>query len=377
MEFRPTRESPDAWHMTDDLHAEHGKGDPFAAAIRATRMSMIITDPRKPDNPIVFANDAFLRLTGYTREEILGRNCRFLQGPDTDPKAVQQVREAIEANSDISIDLLNYRKDGSAFWNALYISPVTNEQGEMQFFFASLLDVSDRKDSEQRVLADKDRFEDAVKQRTKELEEALEAQTVLIHEVDHRVKNNLQMVASLIVMQSRTIKDEETRRSMAAMLSRIEALGTVHRRLYQSKDVSRFDIADFTDDLVSDLLTASGQSEIRKELDLQPVIISARRATPVALMINELVTNALKHAYERDEDGNAKGTLNVRLHNHGEHIHLEITDDGVGMDGHEEKDSFGTRLIDSLARQLHAEVSWEDARPGTRVKISLPAEETE
>lgn len=81
MDWKQTREPADAWHMTDDLHAEHGKGDPFAAAIRATRMSMIITDPRRPDNPIVFVNDAFLRLTGYERREVMGRNCRFLQGP--------------------------------------------------------------------------------------------------------------------------------------------------------------------------------------------------------------------------------------------------------------------------------------------------------
>lgn len=376
MEFKPTRESPDAWHMTDDLHAEHGKGDPFAAAIRATRMSMIITDPRKADNPIVFVNDAFLRLTGYSRNEVLGSNCRFLQGPDTDRQSVERVREAIQANSDIAIDLLNYRKDGSAFWNALYISPVSNDRGEVQFFFASQLDVTDRKESEHRVKADKERFEAAVKERTRELEEALEAQTVLIHEVDHRVKNNLQMVASLIIMQKRTIKDEETRHSLDAMLSRIEALGTVHRRLYQSKDVSRFDLADFVDDLISDLLTASGHSEIRKELDLQPVIISAQKATPVALMMNELVTNALKHAFHREGDETAKGTLGVRLHNHGEHINIEIADDGVGFDGKQENsDSFGTRLIHSLARQLHAEVTWENANPGTRVKIKLPADE--
>jgi PAS domain-containing protein len=73
-------ENADAWHMTGDLHAEQGKGDPFAAAIRATRMPMIVTDPRQPDNPIVFANDAFLHLTGYRRDEVMGRNCRFLQG---------------------------------------------------------------------------------------------------------------------------------------------------------------------------------------------------------------------------------------------------------------------------------------------------------
>ena len=105
----------DDWHLTGDIDHEMGRGDPFAAAIRGTRMSMIITDPRQPDNPIVFANAAFQKLTGYDREEIIGRNCRFLQGPLTDPHAVVEIREAIAAERDLQIDILNYRKDGSSF----------------------------------------------------------------------------------------------------------------------------------------------------------------------------------------------------------------------------------------------------------------------
>lgn len=136
--------SADDWHLTDRLNAEQGKGDPFAAAVRATRMAMIITNPRLPDNPIVFVNDAFLRLTGYERDEIMGANCRFLQGPNTDRDSVRQVREAIEEQHDITIELLNYRKDGTPFWNALYLSPVVNETGDLLFYFASQMDVTDR-----------------------------------------------------------------------------------------------------------------------------------------------------------------------------------------------------------------------------------------
>ena len=77
-------EPAEAWRLTDELRAEHGKGDPFAAAVRATRMAMIITDPRQDDNPIVFVNDAFASITGCDRDEIMGTNCRFLQGEGTD-----------------------------------------------------------------------------------------------------------------------------------------------------------------------------------------------------------------------------------------------------------------------------------------------------
>ena len=374
MDWKRTREPADAWRMTDDLHAEHGKGDPFAAAIRATRMSMIITDPRQQDNPIVFANDAFLRLTGYERDEVMGKNCRFLQGPKTDKAAVDKVRAAIEDRADIAVDLLNYRKDGSSFWNALYISPVSNDKGELQFFFASQLDVSDRKSSEHRVKADKDRFEKAVQERTSELEAALEAQTTLLHEVDHRVKNNLQMISSLIIMQSRTMKDESTKQSLSTMLARIEALSTVHRRLYQSKDVSRFDVSDFARDLVSDLLTASGRSEIKSTLDLEPIVISAEKATPVALMVNELVTNALKHAFKEKPDGTRTGRIGIKMSQPDGHFNIEVSDDGVGMADASGDASFGMRLIKSLARQLRADIEWRDAGPGTKVIISMPNE---
>lgn len=132
--------------LLDHLQAESNRADPFAAAVRATRMPMIVTDPRLFDNPIVFANDAFLALTGYERIEVTGRNCRFLQGPDTDPEAVDAIRTAIREERPIRVDLLNYRKDGSVFRNALYLGPVHDEEGRLRYFFASQLDVTERYD---------------------------------------------------------------------------------------------------------------------------------------------------------------------------------------------------------------------------------------
>ena len=129
----------------DLSQAQH---DIFYAAVETTRMPMTVTDPRQPDCPIIFANHAFLEMTGYTSEEIIGRNCRFLQGPDTDPETVDSVREAIRQRSELATEILNYRKDGSSFWNALFISPVYGKSGELVYFFGSQLDVSRRRDAE-------------------------------------------------------------------------------------------------------------------------------------------------------------------------------------------------------------------------------------
>jgi PAS domain S-box-containing protein len=127
------------------------KSDIFFAAVETTRMPMIVTDPRQPDNPIIFANRAFLAMTGYTPEELIGRNCRFLQGPDTDRGTIAQVRSAIAEKREFATEVLNYRKNGSTFWNALFVSPVYNADGELVYYFGSQLDVSRRRDAEEAL----------------------------------------------------------------------------------------------------------------------------------------------------------------------------------------------------------------------------------
>ena len=123
------------------LHLGRG-ADPFAAAVRATHMPIAISDPRLPDNPIVFVNDSFCRLSGYASEEVIGRNCRFLQGPATDPAAVARIRTAVQAGNGIEIDLRNHRKDGTPFWNRLLIAPVRDQAGQVAYFCASQVDVT-------------------------------------------------------------------------------------------------------------------------------------------------------------------------------------------------------------------------------------------
>ncbi|TNC13024.1 PAS domain S-box protein [Methylobacterium terricola] len=116
--------------------------DLLFTAAEKTRMAMIVTDPNLPDNPIIFANRAFLELSGYAAADLVGRNCRFLQGPDTDPASVAKVRDAIAARRDVVVELLNYRRDGTTFINELYVSPVFGPHGELLYFFGSQLDIS-------------------------------------------------------------------------------------------------------------------------------------------------------------------------------------------------------------------------------------------
>jgi PAS domain S-box-containing protein len=352
----------------DRLAAGHGVDDPFAAAIRATRMAMIVTDAAQSDNPIIFANDAFLKLTGYPREDVIGRNCRFLQGPDTDSKAVQAMREAIAAGEDISVDLLNYRKDGTTFWNALYLSPVRNDAGEIVYFFSSQLDISDKKTAELSVRDRRDDLEQMVEDRTQELTQALEQKTALLHEVDHRVKNNLQLISSLLLLQNRRVVDPALKASLRGMLGRVNAIATVHRRLFQSDDVERFDVSAFIRDMVADLMGSAQRDDIKVELDLERVDIAAAKAAPLALVVNELLTNALRHGFP---EGRA-GRIFVGVRRQNGDFRIEITDDGVGLDENTRISGFGLTIVQLLCQQLKAKSETTDAEPGVRVVILLP-----
>ena len=362
----------DDWHLTDTIQHELGKGDPFAAAVRATRMPMVITDPQKPDNPIIFCNEAFQKLTGYSREEILGRNCRFLQGEKTDRAEVARVRAAIAAGVDIDVDLLNYRKDGSTFWNALYLSPVRNDAGEIQFFFASQLDVTERVEAQRIIAEQKAIVEREVEQRTAALQAALEAKTLLLHEVDHRVKNNLTMIGSLLRLQARSIADPAISAKLETMLERVDALATVHRRLYQSDDVTRFDVGAFAANLVSDVIGASGRTDIAVATDVTPIEVPSSKAAALGLVLNEVLTNAIKHAYA---DGRS-GTLTVSAMRDGATAQIIVADDGPGMDPEATSDTgLGRILIRRLSRQVDATAAWTSENPGTRVTISFPLDD--
>jgi two-component system cell cycle sensor histidine kinase/response regulator CckA len=120
-------------------------------AMRAVSQGILITDPTVPDNPIVYASQSFENLTGYRTDEVLGRNCRFLQGPGTDRSAVARLRSAIAKQEDCVVELLNYRKDGSTFWNALAVSPVRDDQGRLANFVGVQVDVSERHALEAQV----------------------------------------------------------------------------------------------------------------------------------------------------------------------------------------------------------------------------------
>ena len=198
-----------------ELHGDHpaassaqGRADRnelAAVAVERTRMPMVVTDPRQPDNPIVMANKAFLDLTGYSADEVIGRNCRFLQGEGTSPDAVAAIREALAEERDFEIEILNYRKDGSAFWNQLGLSPVHGDDGRLLYVFGSQIDVTEFR-----------------KVQTLEASEHR-----LLREVDHRARNVLAVVDGIV----RLSRSDDATHYATSIQERVQVLAEAHTLL--------------------------------------------------------------------------------------------------------------------------------------------------
>ncbi len=350
----------------DRLVSGHVSEDPFAAAFKATRMPMIVTDPNQDDNPVIFCNAAFLNLTGYSDEDVIGRNCRFLQGPHTDPNTVAKIRSAVDSGEDIAADILNYRKDGSTFWNAVFISPVRDESGKIIYFFASQLDFTNVKSREADLAAARHKAEQEVATQTENLLSSLSARSLLVHEVDHRVKNNLLTMASIVKMQARITKNEGKKRTLMSVLNRIEALSTVQRKLFTLDEVSKFDISEFVRELVTDLVGATGRRDIRLALDLEPVHVAAVKATPLSLIVNELIGDAVMRGLE---DGG--GEIHVHVTRPNGHYIITVEDTSVPVEVDPERTAFSKMLLEASALQLGANIERKIENGKTIVEVKL------
>lgn len=183
------------------------------------------------------------------------------------------------------------------------------------------------------------------------------------------MKNNLQLISSLILLQARRVQDPGAQAALRSVLERVNAISVVHRRLFQAEDMERFDLAQFVRDLVTDV-TASGPGTIDLRLDVRRIDIQAAQAAPVALVVNELLSNALRHAYPE-----GRGLVEIVVHRVERAPEIIVCDHGVGLpDPAAPVRGFGLTLADLLCRQLNAECSFADSEPGLRATVRLPIE---
>lgn len=308
-------------------------------AFERTRMPMVIADASIADSPIVLANEAFLNLTGYTADEVIGKNCRFLQGPGTSREAIQGVRTALAQGREVDVELLNYRKDGSAFWNQLHISPIRDDSGTVIYYFASQIDVTE----------------------FRRIERLEESEHRLLKEVDHRSKNVMAVVNSIV----RLSNSEDPAQYASSIQHRVEALARIHVLLAENgwKPIS---LGALIGQQLEAFKGLSADLSGEKSVTVDPV-----NAQPVALLIHELISNAATHGALASPSGKLAITWRPSLT---DGFEIDWREFGGAAPRTERKSGFGSIMIDGLIRKQMGgtiEREWKDE--GLSVFIRLPS----
>ncbi|WP_235295661.1 sensor histidine kinase [Portibacter marinus] len=206
-------------------------------------------------------------------------------------------------------------------------------------------------------------------QKTK-LSQALNDKELLIKEIHHRVKNNLQLVSSLLSMQSKNISDPSVAGAIEDGKARVRSMALIHQDLYQKQNLKGVNVSSYLDDLAKELFNTYNinPDRVKLDMDIEDLDLDVDTIIPLGLIINELITNSLKYAFPNGESG----TLKIKLHQEPEGLLLEVADDGVGFDADliNGKKSFGTKLIKALSRQLDGDIEMTSEN-GTNIQIRL------
>ena len=239
----------------------------MALGFMQNAVPLTLADPNRPGCPMIYVNQAFVRLTGYDADECVGRNCRFLQGPDTDPAAVETVSLAVAERRSARVDLLNYRKDGTPFWNGLHIGPIHDHLGRTVAIFGSQTDVT-------------------------ALRTARHAERqALFHaaEVAHRVKNAFQVIESMVKLSGR---GGQVPQLIEKISTRVRAIATAHASSLAQPGRKAVLVSPVVEDVLDPYQGLAGN---RIRVEGPPVHVFPGTVSVLALVLHELATNAVRH----------------------------------------------------------------------------------
>jgi PAS domain S-box-containing protein len=362
---------------------EHGFDvtEQFRLAIEASPTGMLMMDH---EGRIVLVNAQVEKLFGYPRQELLGQRLEVLvprRFRGQHPRFRQAFFGAPKARPmGAGRELHGLRKDGTEVPIEIGLNPLQTPAGE--FVLSSIVDITERKraDREREGLLEQLRtlnaeLEERVRLRTAELSATLKEREVLLQEIHHRVKNNLQVISSLINMQVRRVADLPTRGALEECQTRVLAIALIHEKLYQSKDYGRVPFSEYATSLAQSIFHTTGVSSaaISLHLDVEKLSLAVDKAIPCGLILNELITNALKHAFPNERRGVIAVTLkrpSPRL------VRLSVADDGVGLApafALERSDSLGMQLVSTLVEQLDGTLEITGPR-GTTFVVTFPVE---
>jgi len=273
----------------------------------------------------------------------------FLYGEKTDLGKVENVLKGMRKWEVCNVELIGYKKDGSTFWINTSFVPVADENGVFTHWVAIARDVTDRVNSDQQ------------------LKNSLAEKEVLLSEIHHRVKNNLAIVSGMMQLQAFDEENKDVERKLMDSVLRIRTMASIHELLYQSDSFSKVNFNKMIEKISEDISsTMESDKEVEIKLNQEDVELNINQAIPCALMINEVLTNAYKHAFT----GRKKGVIDIQIEISEDRIDLMVKDDGVGLKESEES-TLGMHLIKILTQQLNGEYSYKGVSGGTTFSLNF------
>lgn len=313
------------------------------SAIENTSESIAILEAKPSDKKgrkILYINDAFENLTGYTRGEVIGSSFNKLNGPKTSAKEQKKLQNALEDWRTYETEFINYRKDGSEYWIHVSFAPVKNANYSYSHWVVVGRDITNRKERET------------------ELQDSLREKETLLMEIHHRVKNNLAVVSSMMQLQAMEETSESLQEKLYDSVGRIRTMVTIHELLYESGSFSKIDFSVNLKKLVSMIVDMiQSNKKIDMQFDCESVELNVNQAIPASLIVNEVITNAIKHAFKGRDDNQISLELSESVNN----VTIKISDNGIGLPETPKKrkgSSLGLQLIDVLAKQLNSEYEY-------------------
>jgi PAS domain S-box-containing protein len=341
--------------VTAQRLAEEGKyrsEERYGKVYSTSPLAFVICDP---SFKIVDWNDKAEELFGWKKNEVLGRDFfEFLVREPMEAAIPEIQASVVEDRLPRFMVNRSATKSGQAIICEWYNSPLHNNDGELEGIISLGLDITKRKEAEGQIKA------------------ALEEKEILLREIHHRVKNNLQVISTLLDLRADGIADANALKVFKDSQNRVRAMALIHERLYQSASLARVDFHAYIQDLMAHLFYVFGVSpgDVQLSLNINEVPMSVDAAIPIGLILNELVSNSLKYAFP----GGRRGTIRIALERHPElAVELTVGDDGAGLPStvdFRNTESLGLQLVCILVRQLGGEIE-RVLGPGTTFKMTF------
>jgi len=309
---------------------------------------------QSPDLITVYENDAMANLFGYEKGELIGKHVSILNADATSEATMRQIVEDIGKDGYWEGEVHNKRKDGSEFLTYASTTAIKDRDGKIINFISAQHDITERKQAEEKIKT------------------SLKEKELMLREIHHRVKNNMQIISSLLNLQAQNIKDKESLEMFKESQNRVRSMALIHERLYQSKDFTRIDFADYVQGLISHVFTAYrvSPSPPTVKVDTKDMLLDINTAIPCGLIINELISNSMKHAFP---DGR-KGRLTVSMKRiNKKKIELMVSDTGIGFPediDFRNTNTLGLQLVITLVEQLDGTIELDRSK-GTAFKITF------